>query len=241
MPSRRETLLAVSATVAALASGARALARPASAQRPAARLETLLFNLADDLAPQRAAEVIESLRGLAASPGVAGLRVGRNLNAVPFPSRFEWFAMLQFDPAIRRGSDPAYQRVRQQRNELATAFRNFVECDVAAALPAQFAQAPGVKVRHTVMFNFKAGADHDARARNVAAIRKMGKLPMVQHYLVTPGELATNEPGRMQWQVIGDFASLADFQAYYAAPDHLAMRDDFVAHTSRVAFIDIEL
>jgi hypothetical protein len=45
----------------------------------------------------------------------------------------------------------------------------------------------------------------------------------------------------MQWQVIGDFASVADYHAYSQAPVHLAIRDDFKAHTSRVAFLDVKL
>jgi hypothetical protein len=45
----------------------------------------------------------------------------------------------------------------------------------------------------------------------------------------------------MDWQVIGDFASMADYRAYSDAPVHLAIRDDFRAHTSRVAFLDVAL
>jgi hypothetical protein len=45
----------------------------------------------------------------------------------------------------------------------------------------------------------------------------------------------------MEWQVVGDFASLADYEAYSRAPVHLAIRDDFNAHTSRVAFLDVAL
>ena len=46
---------------------------------------------------------------------------------------------------------------------------------------------------------------------------------------------------QMDWQVIGDFASMADYRAYADAPAHLDIRDDFRAHTSRVAFLDTEL
>jgi hypothetical protein len=43
----------------------------------------------------------------------------------------------------------------------------------------------------------------------------------------------------MQWQVIGDFDSLTDYQAYASAPVHLQIGPDFKAHTSRVAFLDV--
>jgi hypothetical protein len=89
------------------------------------------------------------------------------------------------------------------------------------------------------MFDFKADASPEARARNVAAIRGMGKLPMVQHYVVERTLAAKPGPTAMEWQVIGDFASLDDYKAYSSAPVHLAIRDDFTAHTSRVAFLDV--
>jgi hypothetical protein len=106
-------------------------------------------------------------------------------------------------------------------------------------LPPRFADAPGVKVRHTVMFSFKADASAEAQARNVAAIRNMGRLPMVRSYLVQPAAPNVSGSDQMQWQVIGDFDSLADYQAYASAPVHLQISDDFKAHTSRVAFLDV--
>jgi len=93
----------------------------------------------------------------------------------------------------------------------------------------------------TSMFSFKPDASPEARERNVAAIRQMGHLPMVRHYLVQPSAAADPGPTQMQWQVIGDFASVADYHAYSQAPVHLAIRDDFKAHTSRVAFLDVKL
>jgi hypothetical protein len=32
-----------------------------------------------------------------------------------------------------------------------------------------------------------------------------------------------------------------DYKAYSASPVHLAIREDFTAHTSRVAFLDVQL
>ena len=69
----------------------------------------------------------------------------------------------------------------------------------------------------------------------------MGALPMVQHYLVAQTPIVRRGPTQMPWQVIGDFATLADYQAYSAAPVHLAIRDDFTANTSRVAFLDVNV
>jgi hypothetical protein len=67
----------------------------------------------------------------------------------------------------------------------------------------------------------------------------MGKLPMVRSYIVAPAATSGSDLGLMQWQVIGDFASVADYHAYSEAPVHLAIRDDFTAHTARVAFLDV--
>ncbi len=69
----------------------------------------------------------------------------------------------------------------------------------------------------------------------------MGPMPIERHYIVQPSALAAAGPMQMQWQVIGDFANLADHHAYSQAPVHLAIRDDFNAQTSRVAFLDAKL
>jgi hypothetical protein len=98
-----------------------------------------------------------------------------------------------------------------------------------------------VKVRHTVMFDFKPEASAKDQARNVDAIRNMGKLPMVKSYRVEQSASYPSGPTQMQWQVIGDFASVDDYWAYAKASVHLAIRDDFKAHTARVAFLDVEL
>jgi hypothetical protein len=90
------------------------------------------------------------------------------------------------------------------------------------------------------MFAFKPDASAEARERNVAAIRRMGTLPMVQNYLVERASPSAAGPDQMEWQVIGDFASLADYRAYSEAPVHRAIRDDFTAHTARVAFLDVQ-
>jgi hypothetical protein len=89
------------------------------------------------------------------------------------------------------------------------------------------------------MFSFKPDASAQDRTRNVDAIRTMGRLPMVRSYLVQPAAPNVTGPDQMQWQVIGDFDSLADYQAYASAPVHLQIGPDFKAHTSRVAFLDV--
>jgi hypothetical protein len=162
--------------------------------------------------------------------------VGRNFIPDPFPARFEWIYMVQSNPQA-----PVLERFAAARDLLLSHCRNYVSGVLQCPLPPRYADAAGVGVRHTVMFNFKPDATaHDIK-RNVDAIRQMGKLPMVRHYLVQPGDAAPADPTQMQWQVVGDFASVADYKAYAAAPVHLAIREDFVAHTSRVAFLDAAL
>jgi len=211
----------------------------ASAAQPVpSRLETRLFNLKDDVSPEKAAEWIANLKAAARSPGMEGFMVGRNFIPNPFPARFEWIYMVQFNPAAQT---PGLERFAAARDVLASHCRNQVTCELNCALPPRYADAAGVGVRHTVMFNFKSDTTEEVRKRNVDAIREMGNLPMVRSYLVQPGAASPDDPAQMQWQVVGDFASVADYKAYAAAPVHLAIREDFVAHTSRVAFLDTAL
>jgi hypothetical protein len=222
MPNRRE-LVALGASAALVAA-----AKPAFAAETA-RLETRLFNFKDGLSAAETAEIVEAFKRDAKA---AGLVVGRNIVPVQFPGRFEWIYMARF-------AEPAHPAFEQARDALAAHCRDEVHCDIDAVLPPGFAELTGVKVRHTVMFDFKPDATPEARARNVDAIRGMGKLPMVRSYIVAPAATAGSDPGLMQWQVIGDFASVADYHAYSEAPVHLAIRDDFTAHTARVAFLDV--
>jgi hypothetical protein len=224
MPNRRE-LVALGASAALVAATKPALAAGT------ARLETRLFNFRDGLSASETAEIVEAFKRDAKA---AGLVVGRNIVPVQFPGRFEWIYMARF----AQTAPPAFE---QARDALASHCRDEVHCDIDAALPAGFADLTGVKVRHTVMFDFKPDATPEARARNVDAIRGMGKLPMVRSYIVAPAATAGSDPGLMQWQVIGDFASVADYHAYSEAPVHLAIRDDFTAHTARVVFLDVEV
>ncbi len=238
MNNRRDVLaLAAGAAAWWTARGGKALAQgpPTSP----ARLETRLFNLNDSLAPDAAAEVVGKFTEVARETATGGLLIGRNLNDVPFATRFEWIYMIQFDPKIGGPESASVQRFKAARDLLATHCRNQADCTLECDLPPRFAQAPLVKVRHTVMFSFKADASAEDRARNVAAIRNMGRLPMVRSYLVQPAAADVSGPDQMQWQVIGDFESLADYQAYALAPVHLQIGADFKAHTSRVAFLNV--
>jgi hypothetical protein len=231
MPNRRDFMLL--AGLAAFA-GKFSMAQGLEAVKPA-RLETFLFNLSDDLAGDRGSDLIAGFKQRLASAGVAGFLFGRNMIAAQWPTRFEWMVMVQSD------DKPADSRLEKIYGDLISQCRNFVQCDLTCPLPAGFIQASSVKVRHTVMFNFKSDAPPDARDRIVAAIRQMGRLPMVQAYLVEPAPALESDPNQMQWQVVGDFASVADYRAYSDAPVHLAIREDFTSHTSRVAFLDVEL
>jgi hypothetical protein len=208
---------------------------------PGARLETRLFNFKDDVSATRIDEAVGSLRELAHTSGIAGLTVGRNLDATAFSTRFEWIYMVQVNATLPHGVISFPEGFQRWKEALASMCRNQVECDLRCPLPNGFADAPGVKVRHTVMFDFKPEATAEARDRNVAAIRRMGQLPMVQHYLVE--RTAARAPGaiEMEWQVVGDFASLDDYRAYSEAPVHLAIREDFTAQTSRVAWLDVRI
>jgi hypothetical protein len=237
MPHRRDVLaLGAAAGVFAGAGSLRALAAPD--RPPIPNLVTRLFNIKPDAPQETTDAIIATLKDLARSPGIDGLLVGRNFIPTPFPTRFEWISMVQF----AAGADgAAIEPFTRARDALSSYCRNEVECDLAASLPSRFADASGVKVRHTVMFDFKPDAPPDARRRNVEAIRAMGKLPMVQSYLVARNATTAPGPIQMEWQVIGDFASVDDYTAYSRAPVHLAIRDDFKAHTSRVAFLDVEV
>jgi hypothetical protein len=237
MNTRRESLVLGAGAAAWWATRSVALAQGAATSP--ARLETCLFNLNDSLSPDAAAEIVGTFTKAAKEAARGGVLVGRNLNAVPFAARFEWIYMIQFAPTAAAPESPALQRFEAARDLLATHCRNKADCTLEGDLPPRFADAPGVKVRHTVMFSFKADASAEAQARNVAAIRNMGRLPMVRSYLVQPAAPNVSGSDQMQWQVIGDFDSLADYQAYASAPVHLQISDDFKAHTSRVAFLDM--
>jgi hypothetical protein len=237
MLHRREVIL--NAAIAALAPLTDAT--PASAEPPSARLQTRLFNFRADVSPERTAEIVAEIKAFAASAGVGGFLIGRNFIPDPFPTRFEWLYMIQFDDLAAGEGGAALRRFEALRGDLSALCRNEVECDLAGPTPPRFADATGVKVRHTVMFDFKPEASAEDQARNVYAIRDMGKLPMVKSYRVEQSASYPSGPTQMQWQVIGDFASVQDYWAYAKAPVHLAIRDDFKAHTARVAFLDVEL
>ncbi len=91
------------------------------------------------------------------------------------------------------------------------------------------------------MFNFKPDATAEARDRNTVAIRNMGKLPMVQNYLVEKNAAKITDATQTEWQVSGDFARMADYKAYSEAPVHLAIRKDFTEHSAHVTFLDVAI
>lgn len=221
--------------LAGAAGGARLVsASGVSAAIAVPRLQTRLFNFRDDVSPDKSADIIARMKDAAKSPDIGGFLAGRNFIPDPFPTRFEWLYMIQFAAA----ASPRFEAIRA---ELSALCRNQVECSLTGPTSPRFAEAKGVKVRHTVMFDFKPDASADDQARNVDAIRAMGKLPMVQAYRVERSTADLSDPTQMQWQVIGDFASVDDYWAYAKAPVHLAIREDFKAHTSRVAFLDVKL
>jgi hypothetical protein len=202
-------------------------------------LETRLFNLRSDLSGAAGALLAARLRTHASTVKADGFIIGRNLNPTPFPARFEWFYMLGRPPESGTGTGAAPAAALDAL--LTPLCRSMVGAEFLASLPPGFAAGSGVGVRHTVMFDFNAGATPEARRRNLEAIRGMGRLPMVGGYRVEANPAFGSDPTQMEWQVIGDFASLADYKAYAEAPVHLAIRDDFRANTARVAFIDVEV
>jgi hypothetical protein len=237
MPNRRD-VVAFGACAGLLAIADRSIAQT---QPSGARLETRLFNFKDDVSEDAAKAAVARLKAAARSSGANGFLVGRNFIPDPFPARFEWIYMVQFDPAPAPVASSADDAFRSAGDFLASHCRNQVQCDLGCPLPPKYADAANVGVRHTVMFDFRPDASEEARTRNVEAIRAMGTLPMVRRYLVQPSAAPGSDPTQMQWQVVGDFASVADYRAYSAAPVHLAIREDFTAHTSRVAFLDVQL
>jgi hypothetical protein len=240
MPSRRDVLaFGASATLAALARGARASS--ADDGSPPPTLQTRLFNFKDDVSADLMSDLLSKLKAFREAPGIDGLMIGRNLISTQFPGRFEWIYMVQpGDPAAYEAQG-AHREFSRLTMELSSHCRNEVECDLGSSFPARFADAAGVRVRHTVMFDFKPDASPEARERNVAAIRGMGRLPMVKHYVVERAVRPPSGPTQLEWQVIGDFGSVEDYRAYSQAPAHLSIREDFTAHTSRVAFLDVDV
>ncbi len=236
--TNRRDLLALGASAALVAGVGTTSART---EPSPARLQTRLFNFRDDVSEEAAAEAVGRLKAAAKSSGADGFLVGRNFIPDPFPARFEWIYMIQSHPAGGPGAGAEDDQFQSARDFLALHCRNQVRCDLRCPLPPRYADAERVGVRHTVMFDFKPDAGPEARTRNVEAIRAMGNLSMVRSYLVQPSAASGIDPTQMQWQVVGDFASVADYKAYSAAPVHLAIRDDFTAHTARVAFLDVEL
>ena len=204
MPSRRD-VVALGASAALLASGGKSFPQ----SRPGgSRLVTRLFNFKDDVSADTAAEAVARCKAAARLSGADGFLAGRNFIPNPFPARFEWIYMIQFNAADGPGAQ-GYERFKPAQDGLEPLLRNQVECDLNCPLPPGYADAAGVGVRHTVMFNFKPEATAEARTRNVDAIRAMGKLPMVRGYLVQPSAGPASGPDQMQWQVVGDFAGAA--------------------------------
>jgi hypothetical protein len=240
MPTRRDTLaLGASAVLGVLTGAGRGLASTDTRLTPT--LQTRLFNFKEETSQDTQSETIWRLKSFVKLPGIDSLLIGRNFIPTPFPSRFEWMYMLQPGDAAAPDARAAYLEFNRVANALSSLCRNEVECDLRSPFQAKFADGSGVKVRHTVMFDFRPDASAEARLRNVAAIRSMGRLPMVQRYFVDQAVTDPADPTRMEWQVIGDFESIDDYKAYSQAPVHLAIREDFKAHTSRVAFLDVEL
>jgi hypothetical protein len=240
MPNRRDVLALGACATLDLSPGVGRAS--ASAAMPAhASLQTRLFNLKDGAAPQTISDLLLKLRALGESPGIDSLLIGRNFIATPFPSRFEWIYMVQLREPPAHDTSTAYSNFKRLTDTLSSVCRNEAQCDLGSSFPPRFADAAGVKVRHTVMFDFKPDASPEARERNVAAIRTMGTLPMVQKYFVERSSVPASGPNQLEWQVIGDFGSVEDYRAYSQAPVHLAIRRDFRAHTSRVAFLDVAL
>jgi hypothetical protein len=237
MSKRREVLGLGLATALVLADRRKAFGAPVGAGM--ARLETRLFNLKPDLPAAATEAAVAGLNAQAAAAGLEGFMLGRNAIPQQFPTRFEWIYMAQWDPGGGASMEAARALFRRRQDDLAAICSDQAICDLNCALAPGFGAARGVKVRHTVMFSFKPEASPQDRLRNVNAIRAMGRLPMVQNYLVQQHMASAAGPDQMDWQVIGDFASLADYRAYSDAPAHLAIRDDFRTHTSRVAFLDV--
>ena len=233
MIGRRQVVSGAAAL--ALVGPARGAGQAMQTVYPAA-LETRLFNFRDDADPVAIAAIVARMRALTGTPGINSVLVGRNFVPDRFPARFEWISMVQFDRAVTHQDTP-YQVVCAA---LAGLCRNQATSHLTRAFAAGFGGAAGVGVRHTVMFDFRPEATPADQRRNIDAIRAMGRLPMVQAYQVEPNACYPGDPAQMQWQVIGDFATVADYRAYAAAPVHLAIRDDFRAHTARVAFLDVK-
>lgn len=234
MPDRRVFL----ASATALLPLARGWAAPAPER--AAHVETRMFNLRTGISSEQANAAVLTLKRRAAEARCQVLTIGRNILPVQFPGRFEWVCLLQRPDFASQSALSARQRLQQALDELASLSANHVQCDVPGALPAEFSGATPGNVRHVVMFSFKPAASAAVREKIVADIRDMGKLPMVQAYWVAPCSAAIG-PDEMQWLIVGDYRDADDYKSYADAPNHVAIRDVFVANTSTVAFLETML
>ncbi len=201
-------------------------------------VETRLFNLRDNVSPGRAEEAVHNLRSRVAEAGFKAATVGRNFVPTPFATRFEWVTIVQWPDFAGLTPPLTHRLVQDAMDELKSLGRNYVRSDLPGALPPAFSKATSGNVRHTVMFTFNADASPDVRSRIISDIREMGRLPMVQAYLVEPCSPYLAGSDQMEWQVLGDYRSKEDYKSYSDAPNHLAIRDVFVKNTSKVAFLD---
>jgi stress responsive alpha/beta barrel protein len=82
-------------------------------------------------------------------------------------------------------------------------------------------------VRHVVMFRFASGTTEEQRARIVEELRRLpAAIPEIAAYTV--GTDAGLAEGNWDFAVVGDFASVEDWQVYRDHPAHQAVIIDHI-------------
>lgn len=78
-----------------------------------------------------------------------------------------------------------------------------------------------VMIRHCVMFKWADGATDEAKAAVSAGLDELAKLEVIAAYHHGPD--AQISDGNWDYVAVGDFASVADYQAYAVAADHVEL------------------
>ena len=81
-------------------------------------------------------------------------------------------------------------------------------------------------IRHCVMFNWNDQTTDEAKAEVSAGLDELAKLDAVQAYHHGPD--AGISEGNWDYVIVGDFASVEDYQVYAADAGHVAFINDHI-------------
>ena len=80
--------------------------------------------------------------------------------------------------------------------------------------------------RHCVMFKWKPGTDEAAKKTIFAGLERLAQLDVVMAYRHGPD--AGLRAGNWDYMVVGDFASVDDYQSYAVDPTHTSLIADHI-------------